>query len=391
LQPAVPLISQLLMDSSDSLNSDVERVIKDKFTTLQPAVEWKFNEAAWQYLKNNKGNSETDMETVSFKNVYPLYGAVDMRNSTDEHNTALKQDMETLTALLAETTYQLKKILPANTVAQLNTQFKGWKKKLGSFERTHDETLLRSFLYDKIGAYMLKIKRKHALAKPIIDSYFREIDDTTGKVYARRSAVETSMKKINSLLTHYFEKQAAKLQKIYPCYFEKFRSDGIEYDVYTGQDMARDIPFKPLHIKKFRQWQLRSMIDVSILTNALLPKLPVPIETASLIFVHSSQIDICFRNDERRFDVEGYYNIRYEVIKKRIDKAVIKSTGERLTQPGKISIVYFNEEEIAAYADHIKKLQQKGVLKNDLEHVALEELQGVHNIKAIRVSINYNN
>jgi hypothetical protein len=38
--------------------------------------------------------------------------------------------------------------------------------------------------------------------------------------------------------------------------------------------------------------------------------------------------------------VDGAYDIRYEIVKKRIDKALIKGTNERATQPGKIVIVY---------------------------------------------------
>jgi hypothetical protein len=49
--------------------------------------------------------------------------------------------------------------------------------------------------------------------------------------------------------------------------------------------------------------------------------------------------------DEKRFDVDGAYNSRYEVIKKRIDKAYIKNTTERITQPGKICIVYSSNED----------------------------------------------
>jgi hypothetical protein len=39
--------------------------------------------------------------------------------------------------------------------------------------------------------------------------------------------------------------------------------------------------------------------------------------------------------DEKRFDVDGTYNARYEVVKKRIDKANIKGTKERITQKRK--------------------------------------------------------
>jgi hypothetical protein len=131
------------------------------------------------------------------------------------------------------------------------------------------------------------------------------------------------------------------------------------------------------------------MIGVARLTNNLLQKMPVPLQTASLIFVHSSRIDICFRNDERRFDVEGYYNIRYEVIKKRIDKVCIKNSKERLTQPGKIALVYFNDDEAEGYITLIKQFQKNKDLKNDMQFIELENLQGVSGLKALRVSINY--
>ena len=51
----------------------------------------------------------------------------------------------------------------------------------------------------------------------------------------------------------------------------------------------------------------------------------------------------CSLCDVRRFDVEGACNIRYKIMKKRLEKAHI-STGERPTQPGKIALVYSNEK-----------------------------------------------
>jgi len=131
------------------------------------------------------------------------------------------------------------------------------------------------------------------------------------------------------------------------------------------------------------------MIEISQIMKLLLPKMERPLQITPLIFVHSGQIDICFRNDERRFDVEGYYNIRYQVIKKRIDKVLLKNSDERLTQPDKIALVYFNDKEIEDYIKYIKKFQQQHVLKDDLEFVDLEELQGVVGLKALRVSIRY--
>ena len=56
--------------------------------------------------------------------------------------------------------------------------------------------------------------------------------------------------------------------------------------------------------------------------DQLRDRLPVPLETTHLILVHHAPLSIRFRFDEKRFDVDGAYNVRYEIVKKRIDKAL---------------------------------------------------------------------
>jgi len=66
----------------------------------------------------------------------------------------------------------------------------------------------------------------------------------------------------------------------------------------------------------------------------------------------------------------------------------LKDSNERLTQPGKIGIVYSNQRDISEYEEFIRFLQKKDVLKPEVETLELEELQGVKGLKALRVSIN---
>ena len=66
----------------------------------------------------------------------------------------------------------------------------------------------------------------------------------------------------------------------------------------------------------------------------------------------------------------------------------IKETEERLTQPGKIAIVYSNQKEVPEYLEYIEFLKNKNILKPNVEFLELEELQGVTGMKALRVDIN---
>ncbi len=114
----------------------------------------------------------------------------------------------------------------------------------------------------------------------------------------------------------------------------------------------------------------------------------MPLQTTQLILAHSTPINISFRPDERKFDVDGAYNIRYEIIKKRIDKVHIKTTNERLTQPGKIAIVYSQPKEAEEYKGYIEFLQNQQLLLPVIEEFDLEELQGILGLKALRVTVN---
>jgi hypothetical protein len=88
--------------------------------------------------------------------------------------------------------------------------------------------------------------------------------------------------------------------------------------------------------------------------------------------------------DEKRFDVDGTYNARYEVVKKRIDKNNINK-GKNYSKE-KI-IVYSHNYEETEYLKYIKFLQFKGILEPTIEQFDVEELQGVSGLKAIHKGI----
>ena len=126
---------------------------------------------------------------------------------------------------------------------------------------------------------------------------------------------------------------------------------------------------------------------VAIRAERLKDQLATPLEVTNLILVQHAPLSIRFRFDEKRFDVDGAYNVRYEIIKKRIDKAVIRGTAERLTQPGQIALVYSHPSEAHEWREYIDYLQTLGYLTRDVEELELEELQGAQGLRALRVRV----
>ena len=105
------------------------------------------------------------------------------------------------------------------------------------------------------------------------------------------------------------------------------------------------------------------------------------------MLVQDHPLSIRFRVDEKRFDVDGAYNIRYELVKKRIDKARVRGTGERLTRPGAVAVVYSHHHEGAEYRRYLEYLVAEGFFEGPVEELELEDMQGVLGLKAFRVAV----
>ena len=129
------------------------------------------------------------------------------------------------------------------------------------------------------------------------------------------------------------------------------------------------------------------MCEVTRIVENMQGQLQVPLRTAQLIFVYSTPLSIRFRMDEKQFDVDGAYNVRYEILKKRIDKSLIEGTTERLTQAGKVAIVYLQEKERQEYLEYIDFLIHEGYITDEVEDLRVGKLQGVQGLQALRITV----
>ena len=111
---------------------------------------------------------------------------------------------------------------------------------------------------------------------------------------------------------------------MFPHYFERDKTDGVEYNMYIGQSLTSEQKFDDLYLYNLRLWQLQLMCEMENVAFKATNEMEHKLRVASLILVHSNPLSIKFRMDEKQFDVDGAYNIRYEIIKKRIDKAHYK-------------------------------------------------------------------
>jgi hypothetical protein len=106
---------------------------------------------------------------------------------------------------------------------------------------------------------------------------------------------------------------------------------GEDHSIYVGAELHEDGLFDELYLRNLRIWQLMTTCRIEWELARVKTDVAVPLEATHMILVQHQPLSIRFRVDEKRFDVDGAYDIRYEIVKKRIDKARIRGTSERVT------------------------------------------------------------
>ncbi|CAM3805338.1 GAF domain-containing protein [Sphingobacterium prati] len=391
LRALVPLLSQLSYDVTTEFKKRIDEITINRFTTIHPAVQWKFNHVAAQYiqeLENDEQNAH--IKPVIFEEVYPLYGAIDVKDSTVIRNASILKDFSFKVKQLALLIDELSR----DGKHQLLIDFsKRVEQITGSLEQiSFDESMVKiiEFFRKDVQPFLEAARREFSTKQAIIEHYAKHFftNRETGEFY--RNEFESSLWKINHIISKELNHFNSFIQGNYPSYFQKFRTDGIEYDIYIGESITPQQTFSKEFINIFRRQQIISMARIALKTHHAKQDLPIPLETTQLIFINPHSIDISFREDERRFDVEGSLNIRYEIIKKRIDKIRVKRTKERLTQVNNIAIVYLSDEILEDLNLSIQAIYDMGIIESTIEHLRLEDVQGIVGLKAIRLTVNLN-
>ena len=390
LQEVLPLFSMAVQRSMEELNTRIQAFIKEKCTAIHPVVEWRFRKAVLASIERRVGDGAdggAELESIVFERVHPLYALSDIRGSSTQRSLAIQADLLTqlrLAKAVLQTAHGAR-ALPAldELMYRLDTHVARIEKDLRSGDEVGVISFLRSAvegLFDHLGEFGAEVRAR-------IEAYRAALDPKLGTVYARRRLFEESVTRVADTISSYLDLEEQAAQAMFPHYFEKQKTDGVDYQIYVGASLVEDGRFDPLYLKSLRLWQLMVTCGVALRTHQLRNQLPVALETTHLVLVQHAPLSIRFRFDEKRFDVDGAYDIRYEIVKKRIDKAVIKGSSERATQPGKIVVVYAQPAEAQEYRGYIEYLRHLGYLKGEVEDFELDALQGVHGLRALRVTV----
>ncbi|TAF67197.1 MAG: GAF domain-containing protein, partial [Flavobacterium sp.] len=384
------LIIPYLVDTIERHNTDilhqVEAVIQREYTAIHPSVYWKFRKEAYKFIQTNSFNKEYIFKEIVFKEVFPLYGQIDIKGSSVHRNEVVKEDLKNQLKTLLDIFSHQKSNQHLLLLEQRQFELQSFYNELDAPLKADSEQQIQNYIENEIHPILRNTKMDFDTEK-VESNYFASLDSKTGLFYHARKKFDNAMSIINKKLAAVLDKKQVEAQQIYPHYYERFKTDGVEHNLYIGTSIAPTRSFDMMYLHNLRLWQLQTLCEMELEHHQLKATLPYELDVTSLILVFSAPLSIRFRMDEKRFDVDGTYNARYEVVKKRIDKANIKGTQERITQKEKITIVYSHNNEEQEYLKYIKYLQFKNILEPTVEQFDIEDLQGVSGLRALRVKV----
>ena len=176
IEKVLPLFTLTIEKTIENLDTQIDKVIKENFTAIQPAVEWRFTEAAFSYIIGKESGQDGKIEQVSFKDVYPLYGAIDIRNSSVERMQAIRLDLidqlqlaqKVIRTALAEIKFPLLESIAFKTERFIDS--------ITDILLSEDELQVYDFLQNHIADIFHHLAETKPSLKKEIDQYFSAID-----------------------------------------------------------------------------------------------------------------------------------------------------------------------------------------------------------------------
>src|SRR5262249_3434090 len=286
LEEVLPLFSMAVQRSVEELDTRIQALIKEKCTAIHPVVEWRFRKAVLNGIERQQtgvADGGAEMGPIVFEGVYPLYGLADIRGSSVQRSRAIQADLLTQLGLAAAVFRAARqaRFLPAldelgyridKHMAQIERNLSsGDEVGIIGFLRTHVESL-----FDHLGGFGREVRTQ-------IETYQGALDARLGTVYRPRPFFAESVTRMAGTISAYLDREEQTAQEMFPHYFEKQKTDGVDYQIYVGRSLVEDGRFDPICLKNLRLWQLMLTCGIAALAHQLRDQLPVPLETTHLI------------------------------------------------------------------------------------------------------------
>src|SRR5262245_8555918 len=310
LREVLPLFSMAVKRSMDELDTRVQAGIKEKCTAIHPVVEWRFRRAVLDTIERAGADGEIDLGPIVFEGVHPLYALADIRGSSTERARGIQADLLEQLRLAREVVRagHGARALPA--LDELGYRIDKHAGKIETGLSAGDEVGVIAFLRASVEPLFDHVAGFGPAVRDRVEAYRAAVDPAIGVVYRQRKRFEESITRINDAISSYLDLEQQVAQSMFPHYFEKQKTDGVDHQIYVGASLIEDGRFDPIYLRNLRLWQLMITCGVAARAERLKAGCIMPLDTTHLVLVQHAPLAIRFRFDEKRFDVDGADNDR---------------------------------------------------------------------------------
>ncbi|MEM9866802.1 MAG: GAF domain-containing protein, partial [Bacteroidota bacterium] len=275
LDDVMPFIVSAVLRSIEEEENLVDAIIQHECTTVHSSVYWKFQEEAKKFMADELIGDQPVFREIVFKNVYPLYGQIDIKESSKQRNVSIQRDLmiqlSEINDVLADAVKKYKLPIYEELMFRVDTYLNELKEAL----YTHTEQAIFDFVKQEVNPVFKHLKKLDKGLTESIERYEVQIDPSTESYYDHRRNYDNSVMEANMQLAALLDKKQSEAQEMFPHYFERYKTDGVEHNMYIGSSIANDRIFDELYLSNLRLWQLQVMCDMENRYYALKPKLPV--------------------------------------------------------------------------------------------------------------------
>ncbi len=106
------------------------------------------------------------------------------------------------------------------------------------------------------------LKKNQGIIGSLINEYNELIEDAMGLIYKYRKNYDESVMMINRHMASVLDEKQEEAQRMYPHFFERFKTDGVEHNMYIGESITREHSFNKIYLYNLRLWQLQAMCEM---------------------------------------------------------------------------------------------------------------------------------
>ena len=196
LVDVMPFIVSAVERSKNEEENLIDAIIQQECTSIHQSVQWRFEQEARKYIKDQMNGSEPSFNQIVFNDIYPLFGQIDIKRSSKARNSAAKLDLKIQLSALKSI---LKNAIEQEALPiyeQYLYQINEWLESLDNNFQVDSEQQINGFIKHDLNPVLNHLKTNKNLEEEI-QVYLNSIDSKVGTVYLNRKNYDENIAAIN--------------------------------------------------------------------------------------------------------------------------------------------------------------------------------------------------